>query len=587
MNTKKEKLKKNKPTKEKTTTNILKWKDVSIGQKYLTAFFLSAVLIIAAVVVVFIELEKAQTNIKELNHHSKLVSEMSELASIIQVKDVQIADYLLTRSTRYADAFKQYQEDFDKSSKTIKKEITDERQIKLLDHIIKNDKKINDLFSNEIQTALDHDQEYMARSTRNQSSELRKSTVRLIDQLMGLARAEEAESSQNANSKMTNSIIVLLVAGVAAIIIGAVMMIFVSRQIANSLKKVIHMTKETAEGHFDAERYVYRGKDEIGQLAGSVNQMQDKVRDMLIKVSDASQTVSARSAELTQSANEVKAGNEQVASTMQQIASGAETQAASASSLSESMQNFVQVVSKSEESSNEIANKSDHILSLTGKGSELMNKSIKQMTAIDQIVSDAVTKVQGLDQQSAEISKLISVIKDIASQTNLLSLNAAIEAARAGEHGRGFAVVADEVRKLSEQVATSVEEITTIVTNIQQETDQVVTSLHTGYQEVETGTKQIAETGNSFQLIQESVSHMTTKIFDISKSLQDIATSSNEMNTLIEEIASVSEESAAGVEQTAASAQQTSSAMEEVSDNAGDLSKLAEHLHDELQVFRL
>src|SRR5690606_22846435 len=99
---------------------------------------------------------------------------------------------------------------------------------------------------------------------------------------------------------------------------------------------------------------------------------------------------------------------------------------------------------------------SDHVLQLTADGTNLMKASVNQMNRIDEIVSDAVNKVQGLDQQSSEISNLVSVIKDIADQTNLLSLNAAIEAARAGEHGQGFAVVAHEVRKLAEQVASSV-----------------------------------------------------------------------------------------------------------------------------------
>src|SRR5699024_4194813 len=133
---------------------------------------------------------------------------------------------------------------------------------------------------------------------------------------------------------------------------------------------------------------------------------------------------------------------------------------------------------------------------------------------------DAVQKVQGLDAQSQEISKLVSVIQDSAEQTNLLALNAAIEAARAGEHGKGFAVVADEVRKLAEQVSVSVTDITTIVTSIQNESSMVTESLEGGYKEVEQGTTQIEATGEKFNGINTSITNMVKDIQSISDNLE-------------------------------------------------------------------
>src|SRR5690625_7419979 len=91
-----------------------------------------------------------------------------------------------------------------------------------------------------------------------------------------------------------------------------------------------------------------------------------------------------------------------------------------------------------------------------------MSTSTNHMKRIDQIVQDAVEKVEGLDRHSQEISELVLMIKDIAEQTNLLALNAAIEATRAGEHGQGFAVVAVEVRKLAEEYSNSVDQITLV-----------------------------------------------------------------------------------------------------------------------------
>src|SRR5699024_4273753 len=141
--------------------------------------------------------------------------------------------------------------------------------------------------------------------------------------------------------------------------------------------------------------------------------------------------------------------------------------------------------------------------------------------------------------QSEHISKLVEVVKVIADQTSLLALNAAIEAARAGDQGRGFAVVADDVSKLAEQVTYSVTEITSIVSSIQHETNDVVVSLGKGYEEVKTGIQHIEKTGDRFDTIDSAVSSMVNGVTQVAEHLSEIAIGSEQMNALISDIASV------------------------------------------------
>ena len=572
--------------KQKEKKFLNNWKDIRIGPKYLSGFFISAVLIIIASAIVYLQLHEGQKGIDAVEQQSKRVSDMAELASIVQIKDVQIADYLLTKNSGYINVFTEYQQEFDALMEKLEPAIRSEEEKSLFNTILENDIKTNDLFFGEISEAVVNDQQYMAVSLRNQSSALRTETIGLVNELMQLIRNEQADTVQDSKSSINSSVILLTASNAAAILIGITMMILISRRISDSLKKIVYTTSQLAVGNLKVKPVNYEGKDEIGQLASAVNQLRNNIHGILYKVASASTSVQNKSDELQQAANEVKESNEQIAMTMEEISTGAETQANSASDLAESMNDFVQRVLTSEQNGQEISSSSKEVLSLTTDGTELMNKSVEQMKRIDVIVAEAVQKVQGLDKQSAEISKLVLVIKDIANQTNLLSLNAAIEAARAGEHGKGFAVVADEVRKLSDQVASSVGEITSIVQSIQSETGQVVESLNTGYNEVHAGTTQIEATGKNFGIINASVTEMVDKIAFISTNLKDIAENSTMMNNLIEEIASVSEESAAGVEQAAASAQQTSSSMEEVSYSAETLAKLADELHGELRAFK-
>ncbi len=372
---------------------------------------------------------------------------------------------------------------------------------------------------------------------------------------------------------------------VVAILIGGILAYTYGTRLNKSIQSILGSVKKVSQGDL-TERIESKRKDELGQLALATNEMADSLRDLVQSVRVSSNDVTSQSEELTQSSIEVREGSMQVASTMQELSSGSESQANSSTELSEMMNGFMSKIDQANAEGQTISKTSQDVLKMTGNGSHLMKESVQQMSAINDIVKDSVVKVQGLDKQSKEISKLVKVIQDIAEQTNLLSLNAAIEAARAGEHGKGFAVVADEVRKLAEQVSTSIVDITGIVNNIQSESSAVVESLENGYKEVDQGSKQIEVTGHTFDDINNSVSDMVGKIQTISSNLTDIAKDSKYMNTSIEDIASVSEESAAGVQQVAASSEQTSTSMDEVSHSARQLAELADQLNEKVGQFK-
>ena len=389
--------------------------------------------------------------------------------------------------------------------------------------------------------------------------------------------------NQPANEILQRNLIVMGI----TLAMGILIIWLFANHISSPIRKVMKQMEHIAEGDLTRNQLEIKSTDETGQLANGLNNLQMNLKNMIQNISQASQLITGHSEELTQSANEVKLGAEQVAKTMEEIASGTESQASHATDLSSSMGTYVEKVEEANEKGERIHQSSHQVLQLTEGGSQLMTQSIEQMANIDRIVHSSVQKVQQLDSQTNEISKLVTVIREVAEQTNLLALNAAIEAARAGEHGRGFAIVAEEVRKLAEQVASSVSDITQIVGKIQTDSSEVANALQTGYSEVEKGTTQLKATGETFEKINGSVKAMVDNIQTVSDSLLMIKSTSQEMNSSIEEIASISEESAAGVEQTSASTQQTSSSMEEVAASSEELAKLAKELNDLIQHFKL
>ncbi|PES66949.1 chemotaxis protein [Bacillus cereus] len=379
-----------------------------------------------------------------------------------------------------------------------------------------------------------------------------------------------------------NMLIVMFI----SLVVGGVLIYFVTISITKPLKQLVVTSKEISEGDLTQTIQIH-SNDEIGQLAKGFNEMTHSLRTLIGRINTSAGHVAAASEELTASVRQASEATEQITSAMDEISSGATTQTASVENGAMLLFDVTEGIRHVATSSSSINTASAHTREKAEDGEKLVGKTVNQMQSIAESVSQSDAVIQLLNNKSKQIGDILEVIQNIADQTNLLALNAAIEAARAGEHGRGFAIVADEVRKLAEQSSVSSSEISKLICEIQDDMSKTVKSMNNVNEEVQSGLVIANETKQNFTEILQSTNEIADQIKTMVETANGMSKGANEVSISVGQIAMTAQNNATSTQSVAASAEEQLASMEEIGSVAGTLSQMAEESQVLIERFKV
>ncbi|EKO3477840.1 methyl-accepting chemotaxis protein [Vibrio fluvialis] len=334
---------------------------------------------------------------------------------------------------------------------------------------------------------------------------------------------------------------------------------FVARQL-NELSNIAAALGDIAEGDGDlTRRLTVKSDDEVGMLADKFNKFVDRLHVMVKNVRDVSVALNEGANHAARAAGQ---RSERIRTQQDEITMVATAVTEMASATAEIAGN-----------ADNTAKNANQSVELGAQGYQQMQQSKHSIDQLAQELTGAVNIIGELEEHANEISTILSTIRAIAEQTNLLALNAAIEAARAGEQGRGFAVVADEVRVLSQRTHASTEEIQTKIAGLQKVTSNAVSVMTESHKLVETSVSDVNQTGESLQAISEAIQLISDMATQIASAAEEQSLVTADINGNTESVREVSDALASDAQ--------------DAVQQAKELHNLAQELDQEISRFRL
>ncbi len=374
--------------------------------------------------------------------------------------------------------------------------------------------------------------------------------------------------------------------GIIMLIIAIVISLAMANSFTNPLKLLNECMSQLANGSFSSiEKYTDR-KDEFGEIIRNTNSVIDKLSDIINNIKESTHEVHNSAEDVAETANQISQTSESVANAVQEISSGAVQQADEIQSVTENVEKISEANGKVQHNTSELANlasdmqkastlSSDNLGSLQ-KSSEKMSESITQITE----------KVGATGVAVDNINSKVEEIASIATQTNLLSLNASIEAARAGEAGRGFAVVAEEISHLADNSKNLASAIRAEMDVLLSESRSAVEMADAVRKENEQQQDIINTTVESVQGMIGDITTTARRVNTIEKAVDACTSANGIVSEAMTSLSAVSEENAASSETTGAAVEELSATVTTLAGSADSLKVIAEQLSQEVEFFK-
>lgn len=398
--------------------------------------------------------------------------------------------------------------------------------------------------------------------------------------------ADDDDVLKDSASLIVKVTAISLIIGMAAIV---VVFIFI-RKIVAPLSYATNAVEELAALDFrvkneQQERRFAGLKDEVGNIMRAVLKLRGELTAVVTELKNQSGNLFEQSDSLSKSASDTMNNMKDTDRAVDEIANGATMLAQETQSASENVIEIGNMIDKVNDNTEELAKDADNMKELGENAENILRQLIagqKEMVTHIGVVND---KTHEANKAAGKISEVVNLITEIASQTNLLSLNASIEAARAGEAGRGFAVVAENIKQLAEQTTSSAADIQDIIHDLEQKSGETVEKTEAVNNIVNKQSEDMKQTADILNQVITGITGLIDKIDSIAVSVANMDKSKENVVDVIGNLSSVSQENAASTEETSASTTMAMETAKKIADEAVKLKDIAQELEDRMKQF--
>lgn len=379
-----------------------------------------------------------------------------------------------------------------------------------------------------------------------------------------------------------------LAIGISAIVMLLTIIItfIMGRRLMQPLVKVSTIIEEIANGDINADFSVVKeSNDEIGLIIEKMKELTQSLGSIVGKIRNSSDTMSSNSYELNDTSSQTLAANNEISKAVEDVAEGSTGMAASISKINENLLEMSNETKDINASVDEIKNQTVAVQD----SSKIMNDKIKSMQdsshKMDEGISAISKRIETVNTTVDKVSNIVSVIEEISSETNLLSLNASIEAARAGDAGKGFAVVAQEIRVLSDNTNTELENIKQIISSLVEECRYCVQASGTIVEDNAKQKEEIKAVLDEFGSLDEQIQKTAEKADEIEELVTAMIELNDDITKSSNSLTDVSAANAAATEEMNANIEELNAMMHGVSEMAGHMNNESDGLKEALSFF--